>query len=245
MKNGYLILLLFFCAHVLHGQRTKKPRINYFMNGDIGFVFEKYDGFDEKIYERINPKIIIKKGNNYLGFYPISFGFSKTKNNKLSEWQVEWINLKSNFTSLSYSSQIGFDTVVTPRISRSLSLHYFFSLFQIGEKNSFYVGPSFGAGYIRHRLGNEYYFISTFSPPISTSCACMHLGIRMNYQIFLHKYWRLNIASRLVLLDAGFYRERWLDPNLPPKAQITFEGIRAEFWREQYPLTIGLSYRIK
>ncbi|MBK9043906.1 MAG: hypothetical protein IPN97_12135 [Saprospiraceae bacterium] len=244
MKNLFLICIMTICVHQINGQRVKKPKINYFMGGDIGFMFEKYNGFDDKIYEKINPKMILKSGNNYLGFYPISFGFSKLKNKKLSDLQVEWVDLKSNFTSLHYS-QNGVDTILTPRTSRSLSLHYFFSLYQIGEKNIFYVGPSLGAGYFRHRLGNKYSAFSNFIFPLSTSCACMHLGIRMNYQIVLNKFWRLNIASRLVLLDAGFYRERRLDPSLPPKAQITSEGFSAEFWRNQYPLTIGLRYRIK
>jgi hypothetical protein len=246
MKNGYFILLLFFCVNVLYGQKAKKPKINYFMNVDVGFIFEKYDGFDDRIYERISSQRILKKGNNYLGFGPISFGFSKIKNKKLSELQLEWVNLKSYFKALSPTAQIGLDTVLAPRTSRSLSLHYFYSLYQMGEKNIFYIGPSLGAGYIRHRLGNEYNFVSSsIMPPVSTSCVCLHLGIRMHYQIVLSKFWRLNIASRLVLLDAGFYRDRRLDPSLPPRAQISSEGIRAEFWREQYPLTVGLSYRIK
>lgn len=242
MKNGYFFLLLFFCVNVLYGQRAKKPKVNYFMNVDVGFIFEKYDGFDDRISELIYPPRILKKGNNYLGFGPISFGFSKIKNTKLSELQVEWINLKSDFTGLSWKSN-GLDTMVIPRTSRSLSLHYFYSLYQMGKKNIFYVGPSLGAGYIRHRLGNDYTF--SYNAPLSTSCVCLHLGIRMNYQIVLSKFWRLNIAFRLILLDAGFYRDRKLDRNLPIKAHITYEGIRAEFWREQYPLTVGLSYRIK
>lgn len=244
MKNVYFVLLLFFCVNVLYGQRAKKPKINYFMNVDVGFIFEKYDGFDDRIYERISSQRILKKGNNYLGFGPISFGFSKIKNKKLSELQLEWIDLKSN-TILHYSNTNNFlFTDSKPQTSRSLSIHYFYSLYQIGEKNIFDIGPSLGAGYIRHRLGDEYYSFANYTP-LSTSCVCLHLGIRMNYQIVLSKFWRLNIASRLVLLDAGFYRDRRLDPSLPPRAQISSEGIRAEFWREQYPLTVGLSYRIK
>lgn len=244
MKNVYFVLLLFFCVNVLYGQKAKKPKVNYFMNVGVGFIFEKYDGFDDMIIERLNPEKLLKSETQYLGFGPISIGFSKIKNKKLSELQLEWIDLKSK-TIFHYTNINNFLlTDSKPQTSRSLSIHYFYSLYQIGEKNIFYVGPSLGAGYIRHRLGDEYFSFANFTP-LSTSCVCLHLGIRMNYQIVLHKFWRLNIASRLVLLDAGFFREKRSDPSLPPRARISSEGFRAEFWREQYPLTVGLSYRIK
>ncbi|MBK7042158.1 MAG: hypothetical protein IPH46_17335 [Bacteroidetes bacterium] len=132
MKNLFLICIMTICVHQIYGQRVKKPKLNYFMGGDIGFMFEKYDGFDDKIYEIINPGRILKSGNNYLGFYPISFGFSKLKNKKLSELQVEWIDLKSNFTSLHYSQNV-LDTILTPRTSDPF-LHYFFRCIKLAKK---------------------------------------------------------------------------------------------------------------
>ncbi|MBK8622866.1 MAG: hypothetical protein IPN79_14215 [Saprospiraceae bacterium] len=64
------------------------------MNVDVGFIFEKYDGFDDMITSILNPGKLLKSGTQYLGFGPISIGFSKIKNKKLSELQLEWINLK-------------------------------------------------------------------------------------------------------------------------------------------------------
>ncbi|MBK8855238.1 MAG: hypothetical protein IPN10_14325 [Saprospiraceae bacterium] len=54
MKNLFLICIMTICVHQINGQRVKKPKINYFMGGDIGFMFEKYNGFDDKIYEKKN-----------------------------------------------------------------------------------------------------------------------------------------------------------------------------------------------
>ncbi|MFZ1703457.1 MAG: hypothetical protein WAT79_03875 [Saprospiraceae bacterium] len=218
-----------------------KPRINYYVHGDLGFMFDRYDKLDKFIIQKArSEKYILKSGTDYFGFSPVIFGVSKTRNQKITEVNIEWINLKSQYLIDDIFHMV---TVGASRNLRSLTVNYFASVFYGGKKNTFNVGSNIGVGYARNFTKNLNYGLSWFDRSIS--CICFGIDVKAIYQLIINKFWRINFSTKLVLLDVGYINERKIDLNFPIKYQYTFQGFRAEIWRNQYPFTVGIAYKIK
>lgn len=243
MKKLIILLLISFCFYQSGDcQKAKKPKTYYYLQAGVGMMYDRDNVFDEQILMKVRSKdFIFDSGAEYFGVAPITFGISKILSERISDFYLEWIDISSDIKAYNYWRM---DTVQAQRITKSLTFQYYTSVLKYGNKNVFYLGPNVGGGYYTKVVQNDH-LLSSYPIGKRYSCICYNIDVRAMYQFVIHKDWRVNLSTKFVVFDIGYHLERTMDPNLPPKAQLKHIGFKTEFWRNQYPLTLGVSYRIK
>lgn len=155
----------------LQAQRSKKPKRNWYVNGQVGLVIHRSTEFEDRINK--THRQVIESGQNYIGVNAWGFGLVRNVGKKTHEFSVYVVD----YTVKYQSDGLGF-TINSFRRWYSISGEYYTSLLQFsGKRTSLSFGPNVTLGYIRHSYRSK----STLYFPETRTCYCFGVGPKLLY----------------------------------------------------------------
>ena len=105
--------------------------------------------------------------------------------------------------------------------------------------NGFYVGPTASLNINK----NSIIPANSASFPSEETCYCVGIGVKANYSWSITEKLLLNVSTRITIIDLGRLRTEVKDPTLTIRQQRT-NKFDANFLRKQFPLMIGVSFKL-